>query len=111
MEVPQKLPICMFSVGLAINGISIVIFLKAPDLKYIYRGTVLLKHIMEVQLLSAHTSVIFFYVICVANSDYLSMQFCSYANNMYLYEGSHKYFMFTSPCVSYLTSWGQTPHC
>ena len=39
MEVPQKISIYAFSVALAYNGISILIFLKAPDIKCIFRGT------------------------------------------------------------------------
>ena len=35
MAVPQKIPINMFSVALAYNGVSIAILLKAPDLEYI----------------------------------------------------------------------------
>ena len=41
MEVPQKIPIYTFSVALAYNGTFIVILLKAPDLEYIFRGTLL----------------------------------------------------------------------
>ena len=38
MEVPQKILIYTFSVALSYNGISIIIFLKAPDLECIFRG-------------------------------------------------------------------------
>ena len=36
---PQKIPIYMYSVALTYNGNFIVIFLKAPYLEYIFRGT------------------------------------------------------------------------
>ena len=39
MEVPQKIQINMFSVALANNGISILIFLQAPAVGCIFRGT------------------------------------------------------------------------
>ena len=39
MEVPEKISIYTFSVALAYNEISIIIFLKAPDLECIFRGT------------------------------------------------------------------------
>ena len=40
MEVPQKITtLYTISVALAYNEISIEIFLKVPDLEYIFRGT------------------------------------------------------------------------
>ena len=39
MEVSLKIPNFLFSVALAYNGISIIIFLKAPDLECNFRGT------------------------------------------------------------------------
>ena len=39
MKVPQKRGIYRFSVALAINEISTIIYLRVPDLECIFRGT------------------------------------------------------------------------
>ena len=39
MEVSQNIPIYSYSVTLAYNGISIIVFFKAPDLKCIFYDT------------------------------------------------------------------------
>ena len=39
MKVPQKIPIYTFSATLAYNGIFIIIFVRAPALECIFRGT------------------------------------------------------------------------
>ena len=44
MKVPQKIPISIFLVALVKNGISIVIFWKAPGLEYIFRDIWFLKY-------------------------------------------------------------------
>ena len=39
LEVPQNTPSYMFSVALGNNGISIIIFVKAPASEFTFRGT------------------------------------------------------------------------